>query len=65
MSVVPLSPVTTEPWLTKAQLAQVLGFSERWIEQRVNEGMPRHKWGGRVRFRRSDVEHWLDERDSR
>ena len=51
-----------EPWLTKKQLAAHLGFSTRWIELRVNEGMPSTPFGGRRRFHLSEVEAWIKER---
>lgn len=52
----------TEPWLTKAQIAEHLGFSTRWVELRVREGLPCRRMGGRLRFRRSAAERWLEER---
>lgn len=54
----------TEPWLSKGNLARALGFSTRWVEYRVAEGMPCARMGGRLRFRRSQVEEWLAERAS-
>jgi phage terminase Nu1 subunit (DNA packaging protein) len=56
------APATSEAWLTKAQLAERLDVSIRWIDYRRCEGMPSHKWGGVVRFRLSEVEAWLSER---
>jgi excisionase family DNA binding protein len=52
-----------EPWLNKQQLADYLGFSTRWVELKVREGMPSHRWGNRLRFRVSEVEAWLEERE--
>jgi excisionase family DNA binding protein len=49
-----------EPWLSKRQLAQHLGFSGRWVELRVKAGMPHKRFGGRLRFRASEVEAWLE-----
>lgn len=50
--------------LSKKQLAQHLGRSERWVELRVREGMPSvppsARFGGR-RFSLADVEGWLGE----
>jgi hypothetical protein len=57
----PLRP-GVEPWLSKKQLAGHLGYSTRWVELRVNEGMPCERWGGRLRFHVSEVEPWLKER---
>jgi hypothetical protein len=58
----PLRP-GVEPWLSKQQLAGHLGFSVRWIELRVRDGMPCERFRGRLRFRVSDVETWLKEQN--
>jgi hypothetical protein len=39
----PLRP-GTEPWLSKKQLAAHLGYSTRWVELRVKDGMPHQRW---------------------
>jgi predicted DNA-binding transcriptional regulator AlpA len=52
----------TEPWLSKQQIATHVGFSVRWVELRVAEGMPCRRMGGRLRFQRSSVEAWLEQR---
>jgi hypothetical protein len=52
-------PLAVEPWLSKREIATHLRFSVRWVELRVNEGMPCERWGGRLRFRASEVEAWL------
>jgi hypothetical protein len=49
-----------EPWCTKQELAEHLGFSVRWVELRVREGMPARRMGQRLRFQISAVEAWLD-----
>lgn len=54
----PLRP-GREPWLSKRQLAEHLGFSERWVELKVRAGMPHSRFGGRLRFQVSEVEAWL------
>jgi excisionase family DNA binding protein len=51
--------VVHEPWLTKQELATHLGFSLRWVELRVREGMPCERFGSRLRFQRTEVEQWL------
>jgi len=51
-----------EPFITKDQLAQHLGFSTRWVELRLKEGLPHYRVGGRVRFQRSQAMKWLIER---
>lgn len=53
--------VVHEPWLTKQELARHLGFSPRWVELRVREGMPCERFGARLRFQRTPVEQWLKE----
>ena len=53
-----------EPELSKRQLAQLLGYSTRWIELRVREGMPSRLLGNQRRFRLSEVENWLNTRRS-
>jgi len=54
-----------EPWCTKQELADHLGFSVRWVELRVREGMPARRMGQRLRFQVSAVEAWLDEQQQR
>lgn len=49
-----------EPWLDKRALAQHLGCSIRWIEGRMKQGMPHTLIAGRVKFRASKVEPWLE-----
>ncbi len=51
-----------EPWVSKQQLAAHLGYSTRWVELRVREGLPSRKIGGRRKFHLSAVEAWLEER---
>jgi excisionase family DNA binding protein len=51
--------VMPERWLTKRELAEHLGYSTRWVEYRVREGMPNERLGRRMRFRATDVEAWL------
>lgn len=48
-----------EPELTKRQLAQRLGFSTRWVELRMRDGMPSRIQGNQRRFLLSDCETWL------
>ena len=59
----PVAPF--EPWLAKNDLAAALGFSVRWVEYRVAEGMPHRRIGGRLRFQLSSVEDWLDQHEPR
>ena len=44
------------------QLAGWLNITERHIRRLVTERRtPHHKMGGRVRFRRFEIEQWLDD----
>ena len=54
-----------EPYLTKRQVAERLGFSVRWLEQQVSQaGLPAHMIGGQRRFLWSEVRDWIERRDS-
>jgi hypothetical protein len=50
-----------EPWLDRKALAEHLGCSVRSVELRMAEGMPCWRVMGRVKFRASEVEPWLEE----
>ncbi|HMJ02278.1 MAG TPA: hypothetical protein VK506_05015 [Conexibacter sp.] len=54
--------VKLEPWLDKAGLCAYLACSEKWIELRMTEGMPHARIAGRIKFRVSEVEPWLEAR---
>ncbi len=54
-----------EPWLSKKQIAAYFGYSVRWVEMMVREGMPCERIGSRLRFRISDVEPWVQRRAQR
>jgi hypothetical protein len=49
----------SEPWLSKRQIAAHFGFSTRWVEMRVREGLPSQMIGGHRRFLASECEEWL------
>jgi len=51
-----------ENWITKPQLAQMLGVSISLISRLMTEGLPRLKVSRAVRYRLSDVEAWLQRR---
>jgi predicted DNA-binding transcriptional regulator AlpA len=51
-----------EPLLTMRDLVERYQMSERWFRYRLAEGMPAHRWGGRWRFRASEVEAWMEAR---
>jgi excisionase family DNA binding protein len=48
-----------EPWITKRELAEHLGISTRWIDRRIQMGLPSTLLGNRRRFQLSAVEAWL------
>ncbi len=49
-----------EPWLDKRGLAEHLACSVRWIERRMEQGLPHTHIAGRAKFRASEVEAWLE-----
>jgi hypothetical protein len=51
-----------ELWLTKKELAQALGVSVRWIEQRMAEGLPHREIAGKRVFQLTASEAWLRRR---
>jgi hypothetical protein len=50
------------PLMPLCELRRHFGYSERWWRYRLSEGMPRYKWGRRLRFDPQEVESWLCER---
>lgn len=52
--------VQLEPWMTKAELAGYFGCSARWLEYRMDEGMPHTVIAGRIKFKPSECEPWLE-----
>lgn len=52
---------TTEAPLSKKRLALLLGYSTRWVELRVKEGMPSTVKGNRRIFIASECRAWLAE----
>ena len=61
-------PARGEGWLTKAELAEKIGYSTCWITMQMARGMPHAKpgsgRGARVRFRLSEVEAWMMRRSA-
>jgi hypothetical protein len=49
-----------EPWLDKKGIAAHFVCSVRWIERKMEEGMPHRHIAGRAKFRVSEVEAWLE-----
>jgi excisionase family DNA binding protein len=53
----------TEPLLTARQVAELLGFAPATILDWFEAGkLPGFRIGGRLRFRWSEIETWLEER---
>jgi predicted DNA-binding transcriptional regulator AlpA len=51
----------TERLLTSRELGEVLGFSAAWVQDRFEAGeLPGFRISGRLRFRLSEVEGWLE-----
>jgi hypothetical protein len=55
-----MSVAQLESWLDKRGLAAHLACSVRWIERRMEQGMPHAHIAGRAKFRASEVEAWLE-----
>jgi len=55
-----------EPLLTVHEVATWLRMSASWVHKHCNRErrpyLPSIKLGGALRFRRQDIEKWLDER---
>lgn len=51
-----------EPWMDKKHLAAHLGCGVRWLEYRLADGLPHTVIAGRVKFKASVVEPWLEQR---
>lgn len=65
-NVVPFRPRTGpgghERYLTKAELADLLGVSVAWVNKHMRESaLPCQRFAGAVRFRLSDVQRWAGE----
>ena len=57
------SPRVTERLLTARELAELLGFAAGTVVDWAERGqVPAFKLGGRLRFRESEVEAWLEAR---
>ena len=49
----------SERWLSKREVAEHYGFSVRWVEIQIGQGMPSRLIGGQRRLRLSEVDAWL------
>lgn len=47
-------------WLSKAQVAELIGVTTRSVSTYVErDGLPSHRRGGTLRFRRDEVNAWM------
>ena len=55
---------STEPeaWLPKRRIAEFYGYSVRWVERQVANGMPCRRIGGQLRFQLTPVDSWIRRR---
>ena len=54
--------MSTEPWVTLAQVAEHLQVSEDTVHRwRDTKGMPAHRVGRVWRFKLSQVDEWLEQ----
>lgn len=53
-----------EPLLKMKDLVERYQMSDRWFRYRLAEGMPAHRWGGQWRFKASEVEAWMEQRNA-
>lgn len=49
-----------ERWLDKRGIAGYFDVSVRWIEYRMEQGLPHAHIAGRAKFHVSEVEPWLE-----
>lgn len=54
----------TVEWIGPDEVARMTGYARRYVAELVRKhGLPAEKVGRKLRFRRSDVEKWMRERD--
>jgi len=51
-----------EAWLPKRRIAEFYGYSVRWVERQVANGMPCRRIGGQLRFQLTPVDAWIRRR---
>ena len=55
-----------ESMMSARQVAELLGVHESWVyEQAVGGGLPSYKLGGTRRFRRDEIDGWIEEHRER
>lgn len=60
MNAAEITTTGPERWRDKHGIAEHFSCGVRWIESRMEEGMPHVHIAGRAKFRVSEVERWLD-----
>ena len=59
----PAKPEVGDPLLTVEEVAKLLGKSTSWVyKQSMLKDIPRYKIGGHLRFKKSEIEAWIDEK---
>ncbi len=59
-----LTAGTVSPgWYDKEGLAKHFACSVSWVEKRTQEGMPCARIAGRLKFKLTEVEPWLEDHD--
>lgn len=54
-------PALRPGWYDKPGIADYFQCSIRWIERRMEEGMPHAHIAGRAKFKPRECERWLEE----
>lgn len=61
-----VAPATQSEWLTPEQLAKELGYDRRTIPTLVRRrGLPCHRVGRKLRFKRVEVNAWIEQHGSK
>jgi len=62
MSATRLKRTPPEPFISRRELAELLGIHINTVDRWVAEGMPSHKWGKVRRFKASQCVEWAERR---
>ena len=49
-----------ERWYSQEEIAAHFGYTTRWVRNKMTEGMPYRRIGGRPRYRVSECEKWFE-----
>ena len=63
-TIIPFPRRGWEPWVSKKTVALHVGFTTRWVELRMHEGLPfeRPPGSNRPRYRLCEVDAWMQGR---